>query len=44
MGMPIKFRRVLNHHAGCYFLNADQMAHWANQPYFLDRDTSFISS
>lgn len=43
MGMPITFRRVLNPHAGCYFLNADQMAHWANQPYFLDRDTSFIS-
>ncbi len=43
MGMPIAFHRALNPHAGCYFLNANQMAHWASQPYFLDRDTSFIS-
>lgn len=43
MGMPITFRRTLNPHAGCYFLNAQQMAYWANQPYFLDRDTSFVS-
>ncbi|MBD2353181.1 calcium-binding protein [Tolypothrix sp. FACHB-123] len=43
MGMPIKFRRTLNPHSGCYFLNAHQMAHWANQSDFLDRDTSFIS-
>jgi hypothetical protein len=42
MGMPITFRRALNPHSGCYFLNANQMAHWANQPHFLDRDTSFI--
>jgi hypothetical protein len=43
MGMPITFRRTLNPHAGCYFLNANQMAYWASQPYFLDRDTSFVS-
>ncbi|MBD2200513.1 MULTISPECIES: calcium-binding protein [Calothrix] len=43
MGMPIQFRRSLNPHSGCYFLNANQMEYWANQPYFLDRDTSFIS-
>jgi hypothetical protein len=43
MGMPIILCRTLNPHAGCYFLNANQMAHWANQPYFLDRDTSFVS-
>jgi hypothetical protein len=43
MGMPITFRRALNPHAGCYFLNANQMAHWASQPYFLDRETSFVS-
>jgi hypothetical protein len=42
MGMPILFRRALNPHAGCYFLNANQMTHWVNQPYFLDRDTSFV--
>lgn len=43
MGMPITFRRTLNPHAGCYFLNAHQMEYWANKPYFLDRDTSFVS-
>lgn len=43
MGMPIKFRRALNPHAGCYFLNDHQMAYWASKPYFLDRDTSFVS-
>jgi hypothetical protein len=42
MGMPIVFRRALNPHSGCYFLNANQMAHWASQNYFLDRDTSFV--
>lgn len=39
---PVLFRRTLNPHSGCYFLNARQMAYWAGQPYFLDRDTSFI--
>lgn len=43
LNTAIAFRRPLNPHAGCYFLNANQMAHWAKQPYFLDRDTSFIS-
>lgn len=43
MNMPITFRRALNPHSGCYFLNANQMFHWVNQPHFLDRDTSFVS-
>ncbi|MBC6471939.1 MAG: calcium-binding protein [Hormoscilla sp. GM102CHS1] len=42
MGNPVIFRRALNPHSGCYFLNGAQMAHWAEQSYFLDRDTSFI--
>ena len=42
MGTPVIFRRALNPHSGCYFLNQAQMAHWAKQPYFLDRDTSFV--
>lgn len=42
MGVPMVFRRALNPHSGCYFLNANQMAHWVKQPDFLDRDTSFI--
>lgn len=43
MGIPITFHRALNPHSGCYFLNANQMAHWAKQAHFLDRDTSFVS-
>ncbi|MHC5825038.1 MAG: calcium-binding protein, partial [Nostoc sp.] len=42
LNTPITFRRALNPHAGCYFLNANQMAHWANQTYFIDRDISFV--
>jgi hypothetical protein len=42
LGRLITFRRPLNPHSGCYFLNANQMAYWANQPYFLDRDISFV--
>jgi hypothetical protein len=43
MGTPIAFHRALNPHSGCYFLNANQMAYWARQEHFLDRDTSFVS-
>lgn len=42
LGMKVVFRRPLNPHSGCFFLNAEQMQHWAGQPYFLDGDTSFI--
>jgi hypothetical protein len=42
MEQPVLFRRALNPHSGCYFLNAKQMAYWAQQPYFLDRDCRFI--
>lgn len=42
MEQDITLHRALNPHSGCYFLNAEQMEHWAKQPYFLDRDTSFI--
>jgi hypothetical protein len=41
-GVRVHFRRTLNPHAGCFFLTAGQMARWVQQPYFLDRDTSFI--
>jgi hypothetical protein len=44
MGVPITFRRALNPHSGCYFLNSTQMTHWASQSHFLDRDSSFIGS
>jgi len=42
LGEPVVFEQTLNPHAGCYFLNASQMAFWARQPYFLDRDIRFI--
>ncbi len=42
MNTPVVFRRALNPHSGCYFLNSRQMQHWAGQPDFLDRDTSFV--
>lgn len=42
LGQAIVFHRTLNPHSGCYFLNAKQLEHWANQPDFLDRDTSFV--
>lgn len=42
IGRQILFKRPLNPHSGCYFLNAGQMEHWAKQPYFLNRDISFI--
>lgn len=41
LGLPIRFQRVNNPHSGCFFLNLKQMEHWAEQSYFLDRDTSF---
>jgi hypothetical protein len=43
IGMSLAFRCALNPHSGCYFLNANQMNYWASKPYFLDRDTSFVS-
>ena len=42
LGKAVTFRRTLNPHAGCFFLNARQMEHWTRQPYFLERDTRFV--
>jgi hypothetical protein len=44
LGNPVVFRRTSNPHAGCFFLSASQMAHWAGQPYFLDRAASFVGA
>lgn len=41
LGTPVAFERPHNPHAGCFFLNAAQMAHWAAQPHFGDQDTAF---
>lgn len=43
LGQNVVFQRPLNPHSGCFFLSQQQMEHWANQPYFLDMDVSFIS-
>lgn len=42
LGEEIAWRRASNPHAGCFFLNDRQMAHWASQPTFRDRDASFV--
>lgn len=42
LGVPVRFRGALNPHAGCYFLTAAQLERWTAQPWFLDRDSSFI--
>lgn len=38
----IRFIRPTNPHCGGFFLTAEQMAHLAESPHFLDRDTRFI--
>jgi hypothetical protein len=42
LGVPLVFKRPLNPHSGCYFLSAEQMAHWMRQPHFLDRSKAFV--
>ncbi len=42
LGTTVTFQRAKNPHAGCFFLNTRQMEAWLRQPYFLDRDQSFI--
>jgi hypothetical protein len=42
LGRSVLFRRPLNPHSGCYFLNARQMEHWMNQPSSFTDDTSFV--
>jgi hypothetical protein len=42
LGQDVRFHRAANPHSGCFFLNARQMEYWARQPYFLDRDVSFV--
>jgi hypothetical protein len=44
LGSPVVFRGTTNPHAGCFFLNAVQMDHWARTPHFLDRADSFIGA
>jgi hypothetical protein len=41
LGAEVRFQRVNNPHSGCFFLNARQMARWAAQPDFLERESTF---
>jgi len=43
LGTDIHFRRTTNPHAGCFFLNRDQLRMWMDRPYFLDRSAAFVS-
>lgn len=42
MGHPVRWTRTLNPHSGCFFLNAAQAKRWIDQPYFGNRDRSFV--
>jgi hypothetical protein len=43
LGAPLRFNRCANPHAGCYFLNARQMARWAQQPDFGKPSDAFVT-
>lgn len=42
LGTDVVFQQVNNPHAGCFFLTEQQMRHWTQQPYFLDRSQKFV--
>jgi hypothetical protein len=42
-GALLSFSRAANPHAGAFFLRQAQMRRWMDAPWFLDRDTSFVS-
>ena len=42
-GAQVPFEPPRNPHAGCFFLSRAQLAHWVDQPWWQDGDTSFIS-
>jgi len=39
----IRFESPSNPHAGCFVLTHGQLSHWLKQPWWLDRDCSFVS-
>jgi len=39
----IHFASPQNPHAGCFVLTHRQLSHWVQQPWWLDRDCSFVS-
>ncbi len=42
LGRTVRFCRPGNPHAGCYFLNAEQMRRFMETPYFLEQSAEFI--
>ncbi len=42
-GLDLLFEPPLNPHSGCFFLSLNQIKYWVDQPYWMDRDCSFIS-
>ncbi|WP_207460971.1 hypothetical protein [Azospirillum sp. SYSU D00513] len=42
LNRPLLFERPSNPHSGCFFLDEHQMRIWQAQPFFLDRDASFV--
>lgn len=42
LNQTIQFRRTSNAHAGAFFLSHNQLTHWVDQPYFLDRDDRYV--
>ncbi len=42
LGEPIRFERVDNPHAGCFFLSQEQMRAWMAEPHFAERTDVFI--
>jgi hypothetical protein len=43
LGQGFEFERTTHPHAGCFFLAAEQMAHLAAQPGFLDRSEIYMT-
>ena len=42
-GGEVVFESPRNPHAGCFVLSPGQLLHWSQQPWWLDRDCSFVS-
>lgn len=43
MGQLLTFNRAKDPHSGCFFLNAQQMEYWSQQPHFMNYSRQFIS-
>lgn len=41
-GRPRRFARTTNPHSGCWFLTGEQVQDWSREPYFYDREPSWV--